>query len=117
MCACPCVVIVPLLQEGIGEVTYGLIFADYLAVHGGGKPFLVIEVSIPLCPPLAPPVGGGQYVCMPLCSNHPPPTGGVRGGHFELNFADYLAVHGGGKPFLVTFPFTAPYSKVPDCVQ
>jgi len=57
MCASPCVVIVPLLQEGIGEVTYGLIFADYLAVHGGGK------------------------------------------------------------PFLVTFPFTAPYSKVPDCVQ
>ena len=25
MCACPCVVIAPLLQEGIGEVTSGLI--------------------------------------------------------------------------------------------
>ena len=57
MCACPCVVIVP----------------------------------------LTPPVGGEQNVCMPLRGNRPPPTGGDRGGHFGLNFADYIAVHGGGK--------------------
>ena len=55
------------------------------------------NVCMPLGPPLTPPVGGEQNVFMPMCGNRPPPTGGDRGGHFGLNFTDHLAIHGGGK--------------------